>query len=363
MATFGSGLNPALGRTDYSAIQQGANAAAQGILAGGQGIARGIEQAGGAIAAGVEKHFKEQEQMRVMLGELDMIRKSNPDAFKNIDPKIAERMAKGDIKFKEVAPLYAGVMTQQKLDQIALQKEQQKFMNDLQLRGVVADERRAKAALLDAQRAFLPKPREAQFGYEYGANGELVPTKGGPHDPMAVGSPAWKAATEAEEKAALADEKSLEKVAKKNEEAALAEKRAASEIASLDQTHKTIAEAYELSQTGAGGPIEGIGWVASAKNIAGSGKSKELNNLVSTIKASLSISNLRKMREESKTGGAVGNVSDKDLELLGSDVANLDTTLSEPELRKRLVKVGQSVARMKQALAAPALPSGWSIKQ
>ncbi len=64
MATFGSGINPALGRQDFSGIQQGANAAAQGILMGGQGIARGIGQVGDYLEKMGEKWDVQRKENR-----------------------------------------------------------------------------------------------------------------------------------------------------------------------------------------------------------------------------------------------------------------------------------------------------------
>jgi hypothetical protein len=45
---------------------------------------------------------------------------------------------------------------------------------------------------------------------------------------------------------------------------------------------------------------------------------------------------LQAMRDASKTGGALGNVSDKDLELLQTKIANLDPNQSEGQLKEQL---------------------------
>jgi len=54
------------------------------------------------------------------------------------------------------------------------------------------------------------------------------------------------------------------------------------------------------------------------------GKERPLRGKVDTLKANLSFDRLQKMRDESKTGGALGNVSNIELGLLGSTVAALD---------------------------------------
>jgi hypothetical protein len=154
MATFGQGVNPALGRVDYTPYLQGAQFGAQASM-------QGLQQLGESIAGGIEKHFKQQEQLKVMLGELESIRNNNPTAFSGIDPKIAERVAKGDIKYKEIAPLYAQVMTNQKLEQFALKKEQDRVQASLLERQTAADEARAAATVASAgaefNRSKMPK--------------------------------------------------------------------------------------------------------------------------------------------------------------------------------------------------------------
>lgn len=66
---------------------------------------------------------------------------------------------------------------------------------------------------------------------------------------------------------------------------------------------------------------------------------RALANEVNTIKANLGFDRLRQMREESKTGGALGQVAVKELERLESAVAGLDTGLSAPKVRKQLDRV------------------------
>ena len=62
----------------------------------------------------------------------------------------------------------------------------------------------------------------------------------------------------------------------------------------------------------------------------------DLQAAIKTIDANTAISNLSEMRQNSPTGGAVGNVSDKDMELLKSTVANLDPNQSQNTFIERL---------------------------
>ncbi len=174
MATFGQGINASLGRIDYSPFLQGASQ-------GAQMRAQGMQQLGAGLAQGVEKHFKQQEQMKVMLAELDMMRKADPTVFQNVDPKTAERIAKGEIKYKEVAPLYAGVMTQAKLNSIKRQNDQQAFQNQMsqmdaaaRLASANADQIRAKAQVADGGMSTALKDTMAILQSEVAA-GKLNP--------------------------------------------------------------------------------------------------------------------------------------------------------------------------------------------
>lgn len=202
MATFGSTINPSLGRTDYSAIQQGANAAAQGILAGGQGIARGISQAGGAIAQGIKEYQINKRISAENTAEFEGAAAANPEVLQWLQSsnapqevsKVFQKLGKtGALGVKDAVMLNAGVRSflaeksrvqQAKLqsDQIAFQRQQQEFMNQIAARGATSDEARAKAALTSAVADFTRANAPAQAGNvfepatirSYGANGEPI---------------------------------------------------------------------------------------------------------------------------------------------------------------------------------------------
>lgn len=65
----------------------------------------------------------------------------------------------------------------------------------------------------------------------------------------------------------------------------------------------------------------------------------DLEGAISTIKANVAFDRLQKMRDESKTGGALGNVSNIELSLLESSIASLDPNLSPEILRQNLQAV------------------------
>lgn len=77
----------------------------------------------------------------------------------------------------------------------------------------------------------------------------------------------------------------------------------------------------------------------------------DLRSSLDTIKANLSFDRLTQMREESKTGGALGSVTENELRLLGSAVASLDQSQSEEQLRKNLARVEEHYRRSMALMA------------
>jgi hypothetical protein len=87
-------------------------------------------------------------------------------------------------------------------------------------------------------------------------------------------------------------------------------------------------------------PVTGItGAVAAA--IPGSARA-DLEASLSTLKANTTFERLQKMRDESPTGGALGNVSDSDLRLLSATIASLDPNQSKATLQRN-IKLVQGV--------------------
>ena len=64
----------------------------------------------------------------------------------------------------------------------------------------------------------------------------------------------------------------------------------------------------------------------------------ELDTYVTTLKSNLAFDRLQKMRDQSKTGGALGQVSNIELGLLESSVAALNPASSNFEEQLRTVK-------------------------
>lgn len=75
-----------------------------------------------------------------------------------------------------------------------------------------------------------------------------------------------------------------------------------------------------------------------------------------TLKGNIGFGELAAMREASKTGGALGQVSDRELTLLSSVLGSLDTGQSVPALREQLQKIEDSMMRWTAAQGGTAKP-------
>ena len=80
------------------------------------------------------------------------------------------------------------------------------------------------------------------------------------------------------------------------------------------------------------------GWEGSA--------AYDLAQKLKTVDANLAFAELQKMRDNSPTGGALGQVTEKELDLLRSTVANLDPNQSQPEFLAALKRARDSYAGM-----------------
>jgi hypothetical protein len=76
-----------------------------------------------------------------------------------------------------------------------------------------------------------------------------------------------------------------------------------------------------------------------------------------TLKANIAFGELTAMREASKTGGALGQVSDREASLLQNTLGALDIGQSPSNLKAQLQKIKDSITRWYTAKAGGPLPS------
>lgn len=77
-----------------------------------------------------------------------------------------------------------------------------------------------------------------------------------------------------------------------------------------------------------------------------------------TLKANIAFNELTQMREASKTGGALGAVSDRELSLLSSALGALNNRQSPANLARNLNRIKDSITRWQQAMSNASLGAG-----
>ncbi len=82
---------------------------------------------------------------------------------------------------------------------------------------------------------------------------------------------------------------------------------------------------------------------------------------LSTLKANIAFNELTQMREASKTGGALGQVSNLEMGLLESALGALDAGQSPDNIRAQLEKIKASITRWRDARQSQPLPNGTTV--
>lgn len=118
-----------------------------------------------------------------------------------------------------------------------------------------------------------------------------------------------------------------------------------STLSSLDRLD---AAANELSQDPDLGRV--TGWSGLLPNVPG-GKGASVQARLNTLKSQIGFSVLQAMRDASKTGGALGAISDKENELLQNNLASLSQAQSEEDLKAQLGRIRDYVAGAKARLS------------
>jgi len=84
----------------------------------------------------------------------------------------------------------------------------------------------------------------------------------------------------------------------------------------------------------------GGGRVKTRRMAGGAQELYDLRNMIDSVQGNISLETLQKMRENSPTGGALGNVSDKQSALLSSVLGNLELSQSPTILRQTINDIG-----------------------
>ena len=171
--------------------------------------------------------------------------------------------------------------------------------------------------------ATLPKPKDG-FGYEFDkdetgriTNYRLVPIEGGEAD--------------------------IE--AKQAESAAEAQREAQSTSGMV--VLEDIGKALEIAKEK---PFLSTGFVGGILKSVGGTAAKDLTSLTTTIKASIGFDRLQRMREESPTGGALGQVAVQELEALQATLGNLDNSQTNEQVVGNLERLQEQYTKSMQEI-------------
>ena len=111
----------------------------------------------------------------------------------------------------------------------------------------------------------------------------------------------------------------------------------------IPQLDEDIASWWPSNVAGVGGAVLG--------NIPGT-EAHDFRARITTIKANIGFDKLQSMREQSPTGGALGQVSEMELRQLNASMGNLDIGQSPEQLRENLIAVREQYIRTIRAIEA-----------
>ena len=185
--------------------------------------------------------------------------------------------------------------------------------------------------MTDARAREANSAGKAPTGYRYKEDGSLEAIPGGPAD-IKAGELGAKAAA-----------------------------RSQSAIAQADSVLKEITDAKGM-----------VGWntagVGGALSVLPSTDARDLSAKLTTIKANLGFDRLQQMRDQSPTGGALGQVAVQELASLQATVASLDQLQSPAQLGTALDKIEKHYTNWRNVVKQAANPQGgatgsWGIQK
>ena len=271
---------------------------AQGILAAGQGIGRGLEARGErrAVSAEAERQRLAQTGARRETGILELLGKGGQFVSPDGTPMTIQSLlpSLGIPAGATYAPKTEKNVTQINEDFLAAHPE------------VAKDGWNVGQAMpnnLYLKYASKKQEEKAPPGYRFVAGGNLEAIQGGP--------------------------------ASKKEEA-LTGKEASVQKGALEQSGLMIDKVNQALSKVSGWST---GWGAATVGRLPASAARDLQGDIDTIKANLGFTQLAEMRRSSPTGGALGQISDKEMTLLTSARASLDTAQSRPQIIQHLNEI------------------------
>jgi hypothetical protein len=378
MATFGQGINPSLGRIDYSGYQQGA-------MAGSQAVGQGIAALGQAAGTAIQNYYKKQQEKQVIQVATQRVSdalKNNPALSKQFgisDPNDTKAINVGIKAMGGGDAMKGSQITLSMLNQLQQQEaENQAFraatssvvkpgnavaqyvsaggQNALGFAKYQTDQAQAQSAMnlqaaqaanqrSEAQARGVAKPQEGvemtadqiaklnAQGMDYTgvplANGRFLVSKVSPFQPA-------KAAIEPGYEPDPNKPGSVRPIPGGSADMAIKEKQLKFE--------RSVADAKLKAQNVidiAGNLLPKINnWTSG---LAGNTlaklpqtDAKDLQEQIKTIEANIGFDRLQEMRNNSPTGGALGNVSNTELDLLTKSWRSLSQAQTPAQLKENL---------------------------
>lgn len=204
-----------------------------------------------------------------------------------------------------------------------------------------------KVPMQDGTEIMVNYDPETGQGYDLQTGGPMIVRPGGGGQPLVYGDnglvgPGQEVAAQPIEGFGRTEDPAQQRRRIKEEETEVTEEIKREKI--VNQQLTALENAYRLqpmmvaAQQGA--DAWNTGWGSLLSAIPGS-SAKDLKALNDTIKANIGFDRLQRMRAESPTGGALGQVAVQELVALQSTIANLDTAQSTEQYRDQMMIVMQ----------------------
>lgn len=374
MAAFGSGVNPSLGAINYNAYSQGA---AQGSAA----VGRGIEALGEAAGTAIKDYYKKKETNEIVDATTVKISdalKANPAFGRQLgisDPNDAKAIKIGIKAIGGGDAMKGAQITSQMLSQLQAQETEnqayraatssaiapgravQQYISSngsnpmafAQAQGNQAYQQAQIRSLdAEAQARIVPKPQEGtvmtaeqlkklnEAGMDYTgtplSNGSFLVSKVSPFAPM-------KPTIEPGYEPDPAKPGAVRPIEGGSAANAIAEKKNKFDrsVSAAQLKAKNIIEIGNEIFPKIDNLTAGVGGFLLAK--LPQTAANDLKQQLDTIEANIGFDRLQEMRENSPTGGALGNVSNTELELLTKSWRSLKQSQTPDQLRSNLASV------------------------
>ena len=399
----GTQVNAALGRTDFTPFLQGAMQGAQAQGRAGELIGKGLAGLGEQAGTAIKEYYLKKETKQQEDGAVSMVSeriKKNPaladflGVKKDKDGNFDEKAIRVGIKVVGIPAIMNAASTYDEQDKLSGLFNQTNapaagaaIQGGASFEQLPMDGAAYKAAPLTAQQFLerglaaridpskligtanvminaeearqrnLPKQRDpielAKIEAETLRDRAMVKKIEAETD--AIGQP--KPLTPSED---LAERKFAEEQKAKAALAAEAEsKQLAQSAYHKEVTANTIAnirKAKNLYKAGYGGGIKGIETVGLAMGMLpfNEGNDANVNSLLDSIKSSLSLAEISRMKEFSKTGATgFGSFSDKEGAKVESNITSLNSKLSRSEIINRLDQVEEALMKFGDIKSEP----------